>query len=262
MNIGRRIDRLIGTVAPSWGVKRDQGRAALERIHFEREFQAERERQYAAGKAKVHGGNWAPSDQGVNDEISSSIKPMRGRARQLIRDMPAMATAVNRLVEFTVGPEIILQCRVKDAITGKLDKRINQQIEDSFAFWQDEADEAGRLHFSEMVQLACRNEVETGEYIYLKKRNFASNRYLPFCLSALEPDQFSDYSADLSPGNEIHRGVEYDPRTSASIAYHLSPLTNSLRPMDVVRVPKEQAILGFKTLRPGQLSDGLICCLD
>lgn len=238
--VARGLDRAVGLVSPAAEVKRITARAAAEHL---------RGRLYAAAKTNLSTGRWTPPDHKVNALLAGSLPALRARARQLVRDMPAMATAVQRLEEFTVGPGLTLQARVKGP-DGKLDKRVNQAIEDAWAFWCDEADDAGRLCFGEIQQLAARSEVELGEYLVVKKASRARGRGLPLSLQLFEPDQLSAAGGTALPGNEILQGVEYDPRTGRAVAYHFEDGARFTR---IVRIPADRVVCGFKTLRPGQL---------
>lgn len=240
VSLGRAIDRIVGVFSP---------RAELSRITA-RQMAMKARTQYAAAKTSLGTGGWNPVDSSVNTVIANSISTLRTRARQLVRDMPAMATAIQRVEEFTVGNGIILQGRVKDESTGKLAQGINQKIEDAWSWWCDEADAGGRLHFHEIQQLACRQEVEVGEYVIIKRFSRGRNRFLPFNLLILEPDQMAGYGATPLPGNEIYQGVEYDPRTGAAAAYHFDDPNRWKKPM---RFPANQVIVGFRHLRPTQL---------
>lgn len=246
---GNVIDRLVGVFSPKAQVRRLVTR-----------------NQYAAAKTNLGTGGWNPYDSKVNTVIANSIYQLRARARQLVRDMPAMATAVQRVEEYTVGNGITLQSRVKDETTGKLAKGINQKIEDAWNRWCDEADAGGRLHFYEIQQLACRQEVEAGEYVIIKRASKGEGRYLPFQLLIVEPDQVRGYydayqSAGAAapqgpngtgplPGNQVYQGVEYDPRTGKAVAYYFE---DPDRWTKTLRIPADQVIMGFRTLRPNQL---------
>lgn len=232
------LDSMIGVFAPNAELRRIAARRLVERT------------QYAAAKSSLSTGNWNPNDPKVNTVISNSVANLRARARQLVRDMPAMATAVRRVEEFTVGNGITLQARVKDPSTGQLAHAVNQKIEDAWKMWCDEADYGRRLHFYEMQQLACRQELEVGEYVIVKRASQSADRYLPFSLLMLEPDQLTGYGATPLPGNEIIQGVEYDPRTGRAAAYHFE---DPDRWKKALRIPANQVLLGFQTLRPGQL---------
>lgn len=207
-------------------------------------------RQYAAAKTSLSTGGWNPVDERVNEILGSSNANLRSRARQLVRDMPAMATAIDRLEEFTIGTGLTLQSRIIDPSTGKLAKSLNQSIEDAWNYWCEEADASGKLHFNEIQQLFCRNANEVGEYVAIKKYDNRRNRYLPYSLMILEADDLVSYSAETATGNEINQGVEYNKRTGEVIAYHFE---NSDRWKKPIRVLKDQVVIGFKTLRPGQL---------
>lgn len=231
--LGSLIDRAVGLFWPRRQIKRLMLRS-----------------QYAASKTSLATGTWNPVDLNVNTVIGNSMAVLRARARQLVRDMPAMATALDRVEQFTVGTGIELQARVKDETTGRLAKPINQKIEDAWKRWCDEADAGGRLHFYEMQQLACRQEVEVGEYVIIKKRANERGRFLPFNLLMLEPDQFTDYGAVPAAGNEVLHGVEYNPTTGAVAAYHFD---DSERWKSPKRIPANEVICGFRHLRPTQL---------
>jgi len=237
VSLGRAIDRIVGLFSPQ---------AELKRLAYRHMVRSK----YAAAKGNTNTGGWNPVDTGVNTVIANSAAQLRARARQLVRDMPAMATAVQRMEDFTVGDGITLQARVKDPDTGSLAKGINQKIEDTWKRWCDEADAGGRLHYYEMQQLACRQDVEVGEYIFIKRFTRSRGRLLPFDLLPIEPDQLTAYGATPLPGNVIHEGVEYDPRTGKAMAYHFEDPDRWRKPM---RYPAEQVVLGFKTLRPNQL---------
>jgi len=240
VSIGRAIDRLLGVFSPHAELRRMTSRAIVTKMRS----------QYAAAKGNTNTGGWNPVDSNVNTVIANSSERLRARARQLVRDMPAMATAVQRVEDFTVGNGITLQARVKDESSGKLAQVLNTKIEDAWKRWCDQADAGGRLHFYEMQQLACRQDIEAGEYIFIKRFTRAKNRYLPFELLAIEPDQLSAYGAKPLPGNEIYQGVEYDPRTGAAMAYHFE---DPDRWKNAQRYPADRIIVGYKTLRPNQL---------
>lgn len=245
MVIGRLIDMAVAALSPVAGLRRQQAREVLTRSAM-----------YAAAKNSLSTGEWQPADSRINTIIANSLPNLRARARQLVRDMPAMATAINRIEEFTVGSGITMQARVKDPDSGKLARAVNQKIEDVWNWWCDEADDGGRLHFTEIQQLFARSEAEIGEYVAIKKLSRSSGRMLPLSLLLMEPDNLLSWAAgnsaatDALPGNEVSQGVEYDPRTGRALAYHFEAWDRFKKPL---RVPADQVVHGFRTLRPGQL---------
>jgi lambda family phage portal protein len=168
--------------------------------------------------------------------------------RQLVRDFPYFARAVKVIVDYSVGPGILFQARFRGA-DSKLNRALNQQIEDAFNWWADEADFCGKLHFYEMMQLEKRQDLECGELLVVKTVSRDKGRLVPFALRVYEPD-WLDTSYSTQEGNRrIERGVEYDYPTGKILAYHFTDPDAWGKP---IRIPKENIIHGFETLRPGQ----------
>jgi lambda family phage portal protein len=217
---------------------------------------------YAAAKTGRLTGPWNPSDADVNRIIALSSPAVRSRIRQLVRDFPYFSRAVRIMCDYTVGPGIIFQSKIRDVSTNKLDRRRNQAVEDAFSFWADEADVAGKLHFYEMEALAKRQDMECGEFIMIKRFRPNDGRYLPYALQLYEADWLTSQNdtalGPLSgpgkktnePSVDIYQGVEYERATGRVLAYHFTDPDGWGKP---VRVPAEKVIHGFETLRPGQL---------
>lgn len=239
--IGNAIDIAVALFSPERGLNRHARREALEKY---------RSGQYAAAKTTKSTGAWSPVDSGVNDIIGASSASVRARVRQLVRDFPYFARAVNVLVDYTVGEGIQFQSRVQDS-NGNLNQKLIQQIEDAFRFWADGADFAGKLHFYEMMRLAKRQDLEPGEFLLIKKQSREKLRYLPYCLQMVEADWLADLGAKASRKNStIEQGIEYDTITGQRLYYHFTDPDGWGKTM---RVKAEDVIHGFETLRPGQL---------
>ncbi len=234
------IDRMIGVFRPEREARRRLARMGLKKI---------RSSQYAAAKNSRLIGDWRPVNAGVNDIIGASWASATARIRQLVRDFPYFARAVDVIVDYSVGAGILFQSRIRKT-DEKLNRPLNQKIEDAFHFWADEADISGRLHFYEMMALAKRQDVEAGEFLLVKRYPKDRKRYLPYALQIFEPDWLTDYGARPPGRNKIHRGVEYDADTGAPIACHFTDPDSFGR---TVRIPAGDVIHGFKTLRPGQI---------
>ena len=240
--LARAIDNLVSAFSPQAGLQRAFHRELLEKAQAGRS-------QYAAAKTTRLTGSWSPVDAGVNTIIGNSLQPVRARVRQLVRDFPILARAVDVVCDYdyTVGDGIQFQSRVKNA-DGKLDKKLCQQIEDEFAFWMEEADIAGRLHYYEIMALAKRQDLEAGEFLIVKKP--VPGARIPFALQVFEGDWLQDlWARPENPDNAIENGVEYELSTGRVKAYHLSDPENTAKPF---RVSAADIIHGFKILRPNQ----------
>ena len=253
--LGRSIDRTVGIVSP---------RSEVQRIHDR--IMVDKARMYAAAKVTRSTGDWMPVNQDANVLIRSSAPMLRARVRQLVRDCPHFARAVNIQVEFTVGTGMHFQSRIQNtkwqpgSKESRLDRVACQKIEDAVNWWMDEADAAGRLHFGEMERLAKRQDVEVGEYLFVKTFIKNSKRYIPFALSAYETDWLtSDYSL-VAAGNQVEQGKEFDPLTGCIVAYHFRRPTGfgiydlGSATGKTTRIPAEYVVNGFDQHRAGQMS--------
>jgi len=237
--LGRGIDALVTAFSPAWGLRR--------RLYRERSAT------YAAAQTHRLTGDWAPVDSTVNDIIRASNALIRPRIRQLVRDFPYFARAVDAAVDFTVGPGITYQARVRDSSGGALDRALNQRIEDAFHFWADEADAAKKLHYYEIMQLAKRQDMECGEFILVTTDLYDRGRYLPFALQIYEPDWLTTANDTVSvtdAANAVDQGIEYRTATGEVVAYHFTDPDGWGKS---VRIPAKRVIHGFRALRPGQL---------
>lgn len=206
-------------------------------------------RMYAAAKTTRLTGDWNPINQDINEIIKKSSPIVRARVRQLVRDFPVFARAINILVNYTVGTGIQFQSRVKNE-EGQLDRKIITKIEDAIKWAAEEIDISGKLHLGEIEQLIKRQDVENGEFLAVKVFSKDKNRYIPYALQVYESDYLSSYGATPEKGNIIDQGIEINPQTGEVVAYHLQ--THDRFGGKTQRIPKEFVLHNFKMLRPGQ----------
>ncbi len=233
--IGRVLDSIISEFSPRRGLARTVARN-----------QITRERMYAAAKAGRGVGGWSPvQGNTVNDEVRTSAASVRAGVRQLVRDFPPLARAVDVLESLIVGEDgFRMQSLIEDRPTA-------QRIEDTWKSWCDTCDISGGLHFSEMCQLAARQDAECGEYLFVTHNKPGRHGKIPFSLQAIEPDRLTATGARASRASgEVDQGVEFDPATGQVLAYHIDRGEYTAKP---ARIPSERVLHGFHTLRPGQL---------
>ena len=227
-------------------------------------------RYHAAAQGRLIG-NWFPGGQDHNRLIAWASPLLRARVRDLVRNFPPFARAVDSFTAFVVGRGARFQSL---AITpdGEADLALRQKIESRFRAWMDCADASGKLHFYELQQLAVRQEMESGEYLF----RFVSpkNRHRhPFALQMHEAESFAERFTSATPeGTDIFQGVEYDTMTGEVLAYHLQqdPVhsLSSSASWNTWREPAANVLHGFRMLRPGQLrgvtpfAPAILCAKD
>jgi len=254
-SIENAIDRTMGVFSPRFEVQRRYDRAM-----------ANKARMYAAAKPSRGTGDWMPVNQDVNTLIRSSSHNLRARVRQLVRDCPHFARAVQVQVDFTVGTGTNFQSRIRNAKwkpgekgQSRFNRKLCQNVEDAVSWWMDEADASGRLHFGELERLAKAQDVEVGEFLFVKTFIKDPKRFIPFALMPYEVDWLTSNYQQVAKGNEVDQGKEYDPVTGRIVAYHLqAPANFGLLGMSqakpAVRIPAEYVLNHFETRRPGQMS--------
>jgi len=241
MKISTALDSIISVFFPQSALKRKYYRDCLSK--------AKRSETYAAAKTDRMTGAWSPTSISVNDLIRNSGQTVRNRIRQLVRDFPYFKRAVQITLDYTVGDGIMFQSRILKP-DGKLDKVKNTQTEDAFRFFADEADVSGNLHLYEMMRLSKRQDLENGEFLFVKVKSRKRNSFLPFAYQIFEPEQLADQPyRPVGKAYAFDQGMEYDPKTGRVVAYHLyEPDSYG----SIVRIKAENVRHKFEVLRPGQ----------
>jgi len=195
-------------------------------------------------------GNWFPGGSDLNSLIATASPNLRARVRDLVRNFPPFARAVNAIVAFTIGKGSRFQSlAVKPS--GEPDFEIRRKIEDRFRLWMEKADVTGKLHLYELQQLAKRQEIEGGEYI----ARFAAprRRNQLVAVQMFEAENLSAWRAEgQAKDADIWQGVEYDIYTGEPVAYHFQT-SYAWQQVSSWREPAENVLHGFQMLRPGQL---------
>lgn len=214
------------------------------------------ERQYAAAKVSRLTGDWIPVDQGINQLTRASLPMMRTRIRQLVRDFPYFTRAVNILVNFTVGTGTVFQSRVLNpnwtpgGKEKKFDRLLCQQIEDAVAWGMEELDATGHRHGFELERLAKREDVEAGEYLFVRRAIKDPKRYIPYALQTFESEWLTSLGAYPMGKNIVDQGVEYDSTTGRVVAYHFTDPEGWGK---TIRIEAQHVLHDFEPLRAGQL---------
>lgn len=231
------------------GRKKDRGPKA----QSQRQDQRAMRLRYAAAKTGRLVGDWFPVGQDVNALISQASPIVRSRMRQLVRDFPPFARAVNVLVKFTVGTGVQFQSHVLTP-DGDPDRRARAEIEEFWRVFCEEADAAAspslRMSLHDMAALAKRQEEDQGEFLCVFQQRTDRNAYLPFGLAFYESDRLSGLGANPGSGRDVLDGVEFDKRTGAITGFYIEEDGYTRR---VTRVPAEQCVFGLDRKRVGQV---------
>lgn len=202
------LDRLIGWVAPTWGVERAAARLALA------ELGKLEGRAYDAAKVGRRTENWVAGGTSANAEVGGGISAVRNRGRDLVRNNPHAASATRKFAAKVVGTGIVPQPLRTDAR--------RQAASDAWSAFVDNCDPEGQLDFYGLQRQIARTLMESGEVIVrLLPRPASFGLRVPLQIQVLEGDYLdSSKTQDLKDGGAIIQGVEFD-QYGRRVAYWL-----------------------------------------
>lgn len=185
-------------------------------------------RAYAGAAAGRLLNDWAAPQSSGDSEIFGSLRLLRSRARQIIRDYDFVRGGIRSLVNNVIGRDgVRLQMQVPMLRGGgKLATSVNDSIETEFWAWGrvGNCDVTGKLSWSALQRLIFWQIVEAGEVLVrrINTRAFGSSKY-PFALELIEADLLAeDHNVALDNGRQIRMGVELD-EWGRPVAYWLHP---------------------------------------
>lgn len=227
------LDRLVGFFSPQAAVSRSRARIALGRL-----------RAYEGGKIGRRTDGWITANSSANVEITSSLEKLRQRSRDLCRNNPHAAKAINSLVANYIGTGII----------GK-----PSLGEDVWQKWIKECDADGQHDFYGLQALVLRTMLESGEcLVRFRYRLPADGMDVPLQLQVLEPDYLDTFKTEnLANGGYIINGVEFNA-IGKRVAYWLFPqhpgeLGQLYKVCISQRISADEVLHIYEKTRPGQV---------
>jgi lambda family phage portal protein len=173
-----------------------------------------RRRMYQGARITRLTSDWFTAQTSADAEIRTSIRLLRDRSRQLVRDNPYARQAKRTTQINVVGHGIKMQAQVPMLRGKKLDQRLNGVIETSWERWcrSDSCDVAGVNSFNSFENLIAGALPESGEIIFrIVRRKFGRSK-VPIALEVIESDLLDEeYAGPTSgKGREWRMGVEID----------------------------------------------------
>jgi lambda family phage portal protein len=209
-----------------------------------------RVRMYGGAMVNRLTADWQALGTSADSEILTSLRLLRARSRQMVRDNPYAKRTIKYLVDNVIGRGIGFQAQVSTASKTPI-QGINDRVEEAWAEWSraKTAHTAGLLHFSDIERIAFGQIVEAGEVLIRKVRSPFGGGSIPLALEVIESDRLMDQwqTARAPNGNMIRMGVEID-EWGRPVAYWLWPTHpgdyqfRTFVPSKFVRVPAEDMI--------------------
>jgi lambda family phage portal protein len=173
-----------------------------------------RRRTYAGAIINRLTSDWISNGTSADAEIKTSLRKLRDRSRQMVRDNPYARQAKRTTQINVIGAGVKMQSQVMSLRGNRRDEKINGLIEAKWERWcrKDYCDVAGKQSFNMFEWLAAGALPESGEVIFrIHRRPFGGSK-VPIALEIIESDLLDDeYNGAVSAkGNEWRMGVEID----------------------------------------------------
>lgn len=249
----QRVSQPGSVVLREWNAQRSAQKALLAKATTGK-------RAYAGAAINRLSGDWTALNTSADSEIITSLRTLRARSRELLRDNEYAKAAVRIIKNNVIGTGVGMQAQVKTA-GGSLLTKVNDGIEDGWEDWcdKDTCDPAGKLAFADMERLIIGSLVENGEVLIRKVRQPFGLGRVPYALELLESDRLIDQwsVARAENGNMIRMGVEQNT-WGRPVAYWLYPhhpgdyQFSTFVASALIRVPADEIIHLYIPERIGQ----------
>ena len=210
---------------------------------------------YEAARSSRRLQSWQAERTTINALQARGGEVLRARARQLVRDNPYAASAVETFVGSAVG----------DGITpspGTEDGMLKTALKDAWLRWTDEADADGLTDFYGLQALAARSMFVAGEcFIRFRPRRPGDGFSVPLQLQLIESEQLplSTGMTRSVVGNEVRHGIEFDA-IGRRVAYHFlkrrpgeGEVGMNLDSWERTVVPASEVLHLYRPLEAGQI---------
>lgn len=246
-----KLEKLIAGISPNWAASRSRSR----REQLQNDLAMSHLRKYEAASKGRRNSHVKATGSDANSEIGSSASISRNYARQIVRDNPMGAAALNVIANNTIGKGIAPEISART-------KTIQREAEVSWRAYAGttQIDIDGDLTFAGLQNLVMRTIPEAGSCLIRRVRAPSSARLaVPFQIQVLEPDYLDVTKDGADASGKTVRGKKYDSE-GRLLGYHLyrhhPGSQRAWLSMDSVFVDAADIIHIFRKDRPGQV-DGI-----
>lgn len=196
------IDRAFAAVAPRAAAKRYAARVSLANLT----------RSYEGASLGRSTAGWRSSAASSDAIIAADGATLRERSRDLARNNPYAAKAIQVLVNATVGYGI--RPRAKGT-----NKRVSDKLNALWEQWAAVCDADGHTNFDGVLGLVVREMFEGGDGFLIRRwRPASAGLPLPFQIEVREAEHLDEARVSFGASDRINQGIEYDA-SGRRIAY-------------------------------------------
>jgi lambda family phage portal protein len=208
------VERAIAGISPKWGFDRLKNKTAL----------ALAEGYHGASNSRAAMRDWRTTASDANAEVVHDLPTLRARARDLVRNAPLAAGAINTMVTNVVGTGLSLQSRIDPEALGMTDAAADawqRTTEREFRLWCESPDaDATRVqNFYGLQSLAFRSALESGDVVSVLPSIVRRNSPYTLAVQLIEADRICNprFTVDT---DRLTAGIEIDSY-GAPVACHI-----------------------------------------
>jgi lambda family phage portal protein len=215
------LDRVIGYVAPRAQLQRLRARAGISWLSTAGGYLGARTDRRMTRE-------WRPGQGSADADTLWDLPELRGRSRDLARNAPIAAGAINTKVRSTVGSGIRVSAQIDRELLGLADADASaweRKAERICTAWFEQCDIEDRQDFYSMQDTVYRSQLESGDLFVLRRfLSDATGRPRPGDLLGLkvqliEADRVSNPNY-LPDTDRLRGGVQLDAN-GAPLQYHI-----------------------------------------
>lgn len=179
---------------------------------------------------------WATTDGSADADTLGDLPTLRRQSRDLVRNEPLPAGAINSVVTAVVGTGVVPQARIDRQLLGLTDEQataFERQAERIFNSIASRPlfDAEGRSNFWQMQDIVQRSKLESGDVFAVRRYIERPGKLLGLCLQLVEADRVTT-PADRLTDKRVREGVETDAN-GMPVAYHIM----QVHPGECARAP-------------------------
>ena len=188
------IDKVLGTLAPQWAMRRAQARQLL--AYYE--------------SARPSRTRTNPTDNsGINRQVAASAVVLRGQARHLDQNHDIAKGVLRELVNKTVGSKGIQVESLARTPDGKIATDFTKRLNDLWKAWCHQCDVTAEYSWSDAQRMMVRSKYRDGEvferFLQGKVQGMNHAMQVPFTIQLIEAD-WVPFNDDAS--QNIYQGVQ------------------------------------------------------
>ena len=168
--------------------------------------------------------NWLPRIGSPDSDVVPDLQPVRSRGRDLARNAPLIAGALDTNLSSIVGPGLVPHPRLDRAFLGLTEEQANDWQRQASRIWwavagSTELDIRRRFNFAQLTHIMLRSYMTDGDHFFRRRFKERKGSLLGLKIQLIEADRISN------PNNKpdtptLIEGVEIDD-DGAFVKFHV-----------------------------------------